>query len=83
MRSLFMGRKIVLERAMDYYLLTEELGEAWESYGVEIAYTDGENAKICGITLSQRQILLLISKLIECTVTPTTLRDVIEDWLLT
>lgn len=81
MRALLMGERVICRKPVDYYLLAEELGET-ESYGVEISCEDGEAESVRGITLSQNRILCLLMLLMEQTVTPVTLRDVVEDWLL-
>ena len=83
MRSLFFGRRKIGRQPADYFLLSEEYGDRCESYGVEIALENGERERIRGVTLSQRRILLLLTLLMKNAVTPTTLRDVVEDWLLT
>lgn len=82
MRTLLMGRKVIQELNVDYYLLAEEYGDLGECYGVKVSCACGEDESIRGITLSQSKILLLISVLIEQSVTPTTLHDVVEDWIL-
>ena len=52
-----------------------------EDYGVKIAELNGESASIPDITVSAARIDELIGLLIRNTVTPTTLADVISDWL--
>lgn len=64
-----------------YYLLTEYLENELEVYGVSVEYL-GETTVVSGITLSQRSVISLLNLLRQGTVTPTTARDVIEDWLL-
>lgn len=81
MRELFMGRKQVLEQSMDYYLLEEQREDASEKYGIRIL-CEQETACIRGITDSQCGILSLLDRVMEGLVTPITLLDVVEDWLL-
>lgn len=82
MHSTLMGKQKILDRSAAYYLLTEEIGELCESYGVAVCFEDGEQCRIPGITCSQRGILCLIATLIRESVTPITLMDVVDDWIL-
>lgn len=67
-----------------YYVLVDEMevagGFACESYGVKVAL-DGEAVSIPNITTSVTRIDALMELLTRNFVTPSTLRDVIEDWL--
>ncbi len=72
--------------SFDYYLLVDELclGEdlACESYGVKVARTGGgEEAQAPNVTASVGRIDALMDLITRNFVTPTTLRDVVEDWL--
>ena len=61
-------------------LLAETAENDCEYYGVKI--TDGrEDAALRNITVSQRNIQSLGALLVDFSVTPMTLRDVVEDWL--
>jgi len=82
MRSLLIGTKEILKEQIEYYILAEEDQDAYmESYGVRIVH--GESiSQICRITASSDKIQTLIMRLMEGLVTPITLRDVIEDWVL-
>lgn len=82
MRSIFMGEKRILEKELNYYLLADELENTGENYGIQVGYANGEADFVRGITFSQNQIMKLLVTLMEQTVTPVTLRDVVEDWLL-
>ena len=82
MRSIFMGVKRIQEKELDYYLLADELENTGENYGVQVCYANGETDCVRGITFSQSQIMRLLVTLMEQTVTPVTLRDVVEDWIL-
>lgn len=72
--------------SFDYYILIDQMevpeGLVCESYGVKIAATDGsEAAEIPNITVSASRIDTLIELLRRNFVTPSTLRDVVLDWL--
>lgn len=75
------GKELVLE----YYLLSESvMGGCADSYGVEIVARSGgqvEYAGVPGITMTGTRILRLIDRLAAGTVTPTSLYDVVQDWL--
>lgn len=81
MREFLVGETSLLGAPVEYYLLAEEYGTQGESYGVRIQ-KGKEGAIVRGITWSQRKIMALLAVLIKCAVTPTTLRDVVDDWLL-
>jgi hypothetical protein len=53
-----------------------------ESYGVAVALEGGESSSVRNVTLSQREILRLVGALVRGRVTPASLQDVVEDWLL-
>jgi len=71
--------------SFDYFILVDEVGErgfACESYGVKIAASaGGEEVRVPHITTSVTRIDELIALLTRNFVTPTALRDVIDDWL--
>ena len=74
------GRRLRLE----YYRLAHPDSEARTGYGAAIRCTaqDGvDYAAVFNITIVPEQIDRLLSTLARCTVTPVTLRDVIEDIL--
>lgn len=64
-------------------MLIEELSDSIENYGVELICVNGERARVCNVTPSQSKIMLLLSQLMQYAVTPVTLRDIVDDWLLT
>ena len=74
-----------LERRYRYYVLVGEMplgGLACESYGVKVAQRGGtEAAEIPNVTTSVARIDELLERLTRNFVTPSTLRDVVEDWL--
>lgn len=67
----------------EYALLVQEMEEGGlEQYGVQVTLKEtGETAQILAITPFASQALELCEQLRRNTVTPCTLRDVIEDWL--
>lgn len=52
-----------------------------ESYGVRIQEQGGESGEVPNITVSISRIDELMELLVRNTVTPRTLRDVVDDWL--
>lgn len=70
---------------LEYYLLNDALLDgSVDSYGVEVVATQGgktEYAGIPGITLRGTRILELLDLLASGTVTPTGLKEVVQDWL--
>lgn len=68
-----------------YYLIIDTIETdhfACENYGVCIREENGESTEIHGITTSAYQIDELMTMLVEQGVTPCTLRDVVDDFLL-
>ena len=82
MRSLLIGERTLRQQTLAYYLLAEECEDVGEYYGVGVCGSGGEKMEIPRITVSQHKIMLLGSTLVKHLVTPTTLRDVIDDWIL-
>jgi hypothetical protein len=75
-------------RNFDYHVLVDEAkagGEFMcESYGVQVSSCGGDEPEICAIpniTTSVQRIDELMERLVGNVVTPTTLRDVVDDWL--
>lgn len=67
---------------LEYYLLVSPLAEDLEIYGIKIVERQsGTAASAPGLTASSRRILHLIDLLSKGTVTPTSLPDIVEDWL--
>ena len=81
MRRIFMGTARCLDQPIRYYLLAEDREDETETYGIGVEYA-GETAEIPNITPFQHRIQKLAEALMQGCVTPTTLRDVAEDWLL-
>ena len=71
-------------RQFRYALLIDQISSGCffcENYGVLISETNGDTASIPGITSSAARIDELMTLLIEHNVSPTTLADVVADWL--
>lgn len=68
-----------------YYILVDQMelggGFACESYGVKVVGRDGEEAEVAHITVSVSRIDALMELLTRNAVSPSTLRDVVDDWL--
>ena len=80
MREIFIGERYIEDRRYEYYLLAETGEHDLEQYGVKIA--DGEDGAVLrDVTSSQRNIQALGELLMDFSVTPVALRDVVEDWL--
>lgn len=69
----------------DYSILVGEMavspGFSCESYGVRVREQGGESGEVPNITVSIARIDELMELLVRNTVTPCTLRDVVDDWL--
>ena len=73
------GRSVKLE----YYLLEEEQF-TWEQYGIEVVMRRGRTEEHCavgGITPLGKYALELAERLASGLVTPSTLREILEDLL--
>ena len=90
MRELAIARKQATDetgcsRTYDYVLLVGEApvsaGLFCESYGVCVREQGGEAERVPHITVSAARIDELLDLLVRNTVTPCTLRDVVNDWL--
>lgn len=71
-------------RNFDYYLMVEEVeteGFFCENYGVAVEESQGDTAQILGITTQKERAEELLSLLSLHKVSPTTLEDVVADWL--
>ncbi len=72
-------------RTYEYAILVGELpvseGFSCESYGVCIRGQNGEEEAVSNITVSAARIDALLDLLVRNAVTPSTLRDVVDDWL--
>lgn len=81
LRRILMGTGCCCGETVKYYLLEDAAGSIAEQYGISLE-CGKEQATLPGITVSQSRILSLLDTLISGSVTPVTLQDVVEDWLL-
>ena len=81
METVWIGRADVRGMTVEYYRIEEPAGRGRTDYGVEISTSLGEHSRIGGITVSPEEIVCLLDRLVRNSVTPATLRDVIDDWL--
>lgn len=66
---------------LQYFFLKEEMPSGTSRFGVMIRERNsGEKALTPNISTSAVQVFRLIRQLADCTVTPTTLLDVLADW---
>ena len=82
MRRILMGTAQCHDLPVRYYLLATAREDETETYGIGVEYA-GERVEIPNITPFQHRIQKLAETLISGLVTPATLVDVTEDWLLT
>ena len=88
LHTLFVTRRTEQEYSFDYFVLVDEarVGDTFlcESYGVQVSAVDAKPPDTCAIpdiTTSTQRIDELMELLVTHVVTPSTLRDVVEDWL--
>lgn len=90
MRELAVAQREVLDEQgiihiYDYSVLIGEMEIleefSCESYGVRIQERGGGCSEVPNITVSASRVDELVELLVKNTVTPCTLRDVIDDWL--
>ena len=81
MRRIFVGTALCQDLPVQYYLLAEDGEDGTETYGIGVEYAE-ETAEIPNITPFQHRIPKLAEAPMQGCVTPTTLWDVAEDWLL-
>ncbi len=80
-------RKVLAERAdagafvLEYHLMEEAREDGRKDYGVEVRSSSGDGDCVLEITVCREEAVVLLHLLARNTVTPVTLRDVIEDWL--
>ena len=78
MRKLLVGAAECKGAPIHYYLLVETLENGVETYGVLVEYL----TEVPGITVFRHRAEALLELLRRGRVTPVTVRDVMEDWLL-
>jgi hypothetical protein len=73
------------EHIYDYSILVGEMEVApdfaCESYGVRVREQGGDSGEVPNLTVSISRIDELMELLLRNTVTPCTLREVVDDWL--
>ena len=79
-RRIIVKETEILGKKTVYYIL-DETDALLGCYGVEISRS-GEHCRARGLAFSGEQVWRLAETLARCTVTPTGLSDVVEDWLL-
>ena len=79
---MMMGERRVGESPVRYYLLVERLPGGKADYGLRLTVPGGDSAEVRGITFSLGAIRRLLSRVMRCDVTPVSLRDIVEDWLI-
>lgn len=84
MKEILVGQRNVAGKEFAYYILADELcgagGQAGEEYGVRIR-SARDSMSVRGITTSADRIRNLAALLMVQTVTPVSLREIVEDWL--
>ena len=81
MYEILKSRRSVAGQWVSYYLLVQEDRRLPLQYGVKLAVDSGDFDEVPDITVSEQQICYLLDLLIRNTVTPISLRDILEDWL--
>ena len=81
MKKVWFGRTEIRGMTVDYYRTEVPAEHGRTDYGVEIATSLGERCCVDGVTVSEEEIGCLLERLVRNSVTPTALRDVIDDWL--
>ncbi|MDD3347139.1 DUF6514 family protein [Oscillibacter sp.] len=67
--------------SIQYYLLVQESTGGMETYGVSVECGE-EQDLLPDLTISKWRVSALLEMLARGSVTPVTLRDIVEDWLL-
>jgi len=80
LHRVLVGEAEVLGEKTAYYLLDDTDGFPGD-YGVEIV-RGSECSRVNGLAPSGDRVWRLVELLLRCAVTPVSLRDVTEDWLL-
>nr|WP_325296801.1 DUF6514 family protein [uncultured Dysosmobacter sp.] len=65
-----------------YYLLEGREGDGRRAYGI-LVEGGGDRQAVPSVTSSRQRAEALLAMLMRGRVTPTTARDVVEDWILT
>ena len=81
MKICFVGSSECLGRSIHYSLLFTQFDSGTTQYGI-LVECDQQQVCIPDISTSREDIQSLIDLLIHGSVTPCTVRDVVDDWLL-
>ena len=79
---MMMGERRVGLIPVRYYLLEERSPEGKAVYGLRLTVPGGDSSELRGVTFSSRAIRELLDRLMRCDVTPISLHDIVEDWLI-
>ena len=81
MQKQLAGTAVCGEIPVRYFLLEERLEDQAAVYGVSVE-CGGEEDSVRQLARSRERVEALLDSLARGVVTPVTLRDVVEDWLL-
>ena len=81
METYLFGTAVCRGLSVRYYLLQQRGGERSGQYGIRVEYQE-EAVTVMGLTASEEAAEGLLRRLVRGCVTPVTVPDVIEDWLL-
>lgn len=81
MRKMLIRRADVGAFVLEYHLVEESREDGRKDYGIEVCSSSGDGDCVRGITVCREEAAALLHLLARNTVTPVTLRDVMEDWL--
>ena len=79
---MMMGERRVGLIPVRYYLLEERSPEGKADYCLRLTVTGGDSSELRGVTFSLSAIRRLLGRLMRCDVTPMSLRDIVDDWLI-
>ena len=79
---MMMGERRVGLIPVRYYLLEERSPEGKADYGLRLTVPGGDSSELRGVTFSLSAIRRLLGRLMRCDVTPMSLRDIVDDWLI-
>ena len=81
LQRILMGTAETGRGSIFYYLLSGGGQPGRESYGVLVEYL-GEQTAICNLSSSKEEMQSLLACMQRGTVTPVSVMDVVEDWIL-
>ena len=80
MERIFVGAVSTPRGKIEYYLIKELCAEHGIVYGITVIL-EKETAEITQITTQLHKIQELLHAMLRGSVTPVTVRDIVEDWL--